>query len=66
MTNQPRLPTLGQSGGAHRGERVVGVLGMSIEQGGEKHVARQAAQRIEMEVNGRPHPQAAGRYTGTT
>jgi hypothetical protein len=39
---------------------------MGVEQRGEEHVPGQAAQRIEMEMDGLPHAQAAGRYTGTT
>ena len=64
--DQPRLPALGQAGGAHGGEGLFGELGIGIEQGGKEHVARQTPQRVEMEVAALPHAQAAGRYTGTT
>jgi hypothetical protein len=39
---------------------------MGVEQGSQEHIAREAAQRVEMEMQALPHAQAAGRYTGTT
>ena len=66
MAQQPGLPAVRQAGRAHRGEGVLGVLGMGVEQGGEEHVPGHAAQRVEMEMDALPHAQAAGRYTGTT
>ena len=66
VAQQPGLPAVRQAGRAHRGEGVLGVLGMGVEQGGEEHVPGHAAQRVEMQMDALPHAQAAGRYTGTT
>ena len=61
------LPVVGQTGRAHRGEGALGELRPGVERGSQKHVAGQAAQRIEVDV-GRAHApaQASGRCTGTT
>ena len=66
VADQLRPPAVRQSGRAHGGEGLFGELGMGIEQRGEKHVSRQAAERVEMHMPALPHAQAAGRYTGTT
>ena len=46
--------SVGQAGRAHRGEGALGELGPGVEQGGQEHVAGDAAQRVEMDVGACP------------
>ena len=51
------LPVRGQAGRAHRREGTLGELRPGIERGAQKHVAGEAAQRVEVDV-GQPHARA--------